>query len=218
MPISIDPAEAAGLMTREVRTGNRDGTPTKIAVARRTYPTGQTDLWHALTDRERLPRWFLPVTGDLAVGGRYQLEGNAGGVVEECEAPTRFAVTWEMGPQISWLEVTLTPEQHGTALELVHEAPVDPDMWARYGPGALGVGWDLALMALGLHSADGAAVDPAEGLAYPTTPQGTEFVRLAALDWAAAAIADGDDSTAARAAAERTIEFYTVDPEGGSAC
>jgi hypothetical protein len=23
-------------------------------------------------------RWFLPVTGDLRVGGRFQLEGNAG--------------------------------------------------------------------------------------------------------------------------------------------
>ena len=34
---TIDPVSTAGLVTREVRTGSRDGAPTRIAVARRTY-------------------------------------------------------------------------------------------------------------------------------------------------------------------------------------
>ncbi|UAK31909.1 SRPBCC family protein [Nocardia asteroides] len=216
MPLLTDPAAIAGLVTREVRTGSRDGTPTRIAVARRTYPTDQADLWDALTDIERIPRWFLPVSGDLRVGGRYQLEGNANGVVEQCDAPRRFAVTWEMGPQISWLTVDLTPSGDGTELELVHEAPVDPEFWSQYGPGAVGVGWDLGLMGLGLHLSSGVPVDQAEAMAFPTTPEGAAFIRTAALGWAEAAVGGGDDPAAANAAALRTVAFYTGASEGGS--
>ncbi|WP_405164083.1 SRPBCC family protein [Nocardia sp. NBC_01499] len=216
MPLLTDPAAIAGLVAREVRTGSRDGAPTRIVIARRTYATDQADLWDALTNAERIPRWFLPVSGDLKVGGRYQTEGNAGGVVQECAAPRRFAVTWEMGPQVSWLAINLTASDDGTQLELVHEAPVVPEFWDQYGPGAVGVGWDLGLMALGLHLSSGAAVDPAEGLAFPTTPEGTVFVETAAQGWADAAIGDGDDPAAANAAAQRTVTFYTVEPEDSS--
>src|SRR6201984_27978 len=101
--MSFDPAATAGLVTREVRSGVRDGTATKIAGARRGYPAPQAALWDALTNAERIPRWFLPVSGDLRVGGRYQLEGNAGGVVERCEEPESFAVTWEFSRVVSWL-------------------------------------------------------------------------------------------------------------------
>ncbi|WP_067534380.1 SRPBCC family protein [Nocardia crassostreae] len=218
MAIVIDPVAAAGMVVREVRTGSREGAPTRIAIARRVYPTGQADLWDALTDIERIPRWFLPVSGDLRVGGRYQLQGNANGVVEECDEPKRFALTWEMGEQVSWVEVSLSPEGAGTRLELRHEARVDPAFWEEFGPGAVGVGWDLALaVGLGVHIDTGEAVDPVEGMAFGTTATGVEFVRIAAMDWAEAAIRDGDDPAAARAAAERTITFYTVEPEGDSA-
>jgi uncharacterized protein YndB with AHSA1/START domain len=208
-----DPLATAGLVTRELRTGSRDGAPTKIAIARRTYGTDQADLWDALTDRERIPRWFLPVTGDLNVGGRYQLEGNAGGVVERCDAPESLAVTWEYGSMVSWVVVTLTPDQGGTTLELAHEAHVDPEMASHFGPGAVGVGWDLALMALGLHLESGEPVDREAGLAFPMTPEGIEFVRSAAMGWADAAIADGEEPGPAYEAAERTIGFYTVPPD-----
>src|SRR4028119_1712072 len=50
-----------------------------------TYDASVEDLWDACTNAERIPRWFLPVTGDLEVGGRYQLEGNAGGEVVGCD-------------------------------------------------------------------------------------------------------------------------------------
>src|SRR5262245_36824103 len=211
--IIIDPVATTGLVTREIRSGSRDGAPTKIAVARRTYPTHQADLWHALTDPERIPRWFLPISGDLTVGGRYQLEGNAGGVVERCDGPESFAVTWEYGGMVSWLEVTLTPADEGTTLELVHEAHVDPDLWKQFGPGAVGVGWDLALMGLGLHIESGAAVDRRAGAEFPTTPDGVEFVRGAAAGWADAAVDNGDEHGPAHEAAARTVAFYTVPPE-----
>ncbi|GGC53148.1 SRPBCC family protein [Hoyosella rhizosphaerae] len=211
-----NPTAIAGLVAREVHTGTRDGAPTRIIVARRTYSTDQSDLWDALTNAERLPRWFLPITGDLTVGGHYQLEGNAGGVVEQCNKPESFAITWEMGDQISWVRVRLSPNSNGTALELSHEAPEDPEFWAQYGPGAGGAGWDLALMGLGLHLSSGKSVDPNEAIAFSTSPVGIEFVKASATWWADAAIADGDDPDQARAAAERTIAFYTTMPEDES--
>ena len=212
--MAVDPAGIAGLVTREVRVGARDGAATRTVVARRVYPARQADLWDALTSPERIPRWFLPVTGDLRVGGRYQLQGNAGGVVEACREPESFAVTWEFGPTRSWLAVTLTPHGAQTVLELAHEAPVDPEMWRQFGPGAVGVGWDLGLMGLGLHLDSGAAVDPASVTAFPASPEGTAFILASAAGWGVAAIADGDEPDAARAAAARTAAFYTPPASG----
>ena len=51
-----DAARTVGLVTREVRTGSRDGAVTRVAVARRTYPTDRADLWDAVTNPERIPR------------------------------------------------------------------------------------------------------------------------------------------------------------------
>src|SRR5262245_50447191 len=204
----------ADLVSREIRTGSRDGAPNRVVVARRSYPTDQADLWDALTNADRIPRWFLPVSGDLEVGGRYQLEGNAGGVVERCDEPESFAVTWEYGPMLSWLEVTLRPADNGTTLELAHEAHVDPALWGQFGPGAVGIGWDLALMGLGMHVESRSSVDPAAALAFPISPDGVAFVGHAAAGWADAAVGDGDDPGAAHDAAGRAVAFYTTAPEG----
>jgi uncharacterized protein YndB with AHSA1/START domain len=176
---TTDPVAAAGLVTREVRSGSRDGRPTRIAIARRRYAAERPDVWDTLTNPERLPRWFLPVSGDLVVGGRYQLEGNAGGVVETCEAPETLAVTWEYGDLVSWLRVELGEADGGTTLELRHEAHVDPEHWvAQFGPGAVGIGWDLSLYALGLYLLSARpSTPPRHGLAdhagrHPVRPGG----------------------------------------------
>ena len=213
--MTTSPTDTADLVTRAVHSDTREGLPTKIVVARRTYPTDRADMWDALTNAERLPRWFLPVSGDLRVGGHYQFEGNAGGVVESCEAPDRFAVTWQMGDQVSWLRIDPTVAEHGTTLQLAHEAPIaDRTFWDQFGPGAVGIGWDLGLVGLGLHLADGSTLNETSADDWAVTPDGKEFVRNAAADWARAAVADGDEEGAAREAAERTITFYTVAPEG----
>ena len=36
-------------------------------------PVENRDLWEALTSAERIPRWFAPVSGDLRLGGRFQV-------------------------------------------------------------------------------------------------------------------------------------------------
>lgn len=211
--MTLDPIATAELVSREVRTGERDGVATRIVVARRTYDTDQEDLWDAVTNPDRLPRWFLPVSGELRPGGRYQIEGNAGGRIERCDEPERFEVTWEYAEQVSWLTATLTPVAGGTGFELAHEAPVDPGFWAQYGPGATGIGWDLGLLGLGLHIDSGEPVDPTYADDWAVTRDGIAFVRRAAGGWADAAVADGDDASAAQEAAENTVSFYTVPPE-----
>lgn len=212
MSLLENPTGIAGLVTRELRRGERDGAPTRIAVARREYATTPEDLWNALTDPERIPRWFLPISGELRVGGRYALEGNASGTVEACDAPRRFALTWEMMGAPSWVTVTLAPTASGTELELVHEAHVPEEFWTVYGPGAVGIGWDGALMGLGLHVETGDTVTGEDAERLPFTEEGRAFYRAAADGWTDAAIAAGEDPDAMRAAGEGAYAFYTTAP------
>jgi uncharacterized protein YndB with AHSA1/START domain len=83
-------ANALGAEFRRFEDRMHDGKPARVVVAARTYDTGTEDLWDALTSRERIPRWFLPIEGDLKLGGRYQLKGNAGGTISRCDPPKRW--------------------------------------------------------------------------------------------------------------------------------
>jgi uncharacterized protein YndB with AHSA1/START domain len=121
----------------------------KTLVIRRTYDASPEDVWDALTDPDRLVRWFLPITGDLRVGGRYSLEGNASGEIVRCVPPREIAVTWEFGGGTTDVVLRLTPEGEGTLFELEHApvpvgiiANVSPEMWG------LGAGWEMGLTAL----------------------------------------------------------------------
>jgi uncharacterized protein YndB with AHSA1/START domain len=201
------------MVAREIRTGERGSAATKVLTARRSYRADQADVWDALTNPERLPRWFQPVSGDLRVGGRYQFEAQAGGIVERCDAPDLLAVTWEFGGNLSWVEVRLSEGGDGTVLELVHEAPVDPKMWEQYGPGAVGIGWDGLLHSLGYHLTTGESLDPQEWERWMTSPMGVAYARLLGDAWGAAAIADGEDPEAAKAAVDAVVAFYTIPPE-----
>ncbi len=206
-----DVAREVDLVTRHV--GDREiaaGSARTVAIAR-TFDTTPADLWEACTDPERIPRWFLPISGDVRLGGRYQLEGNAGGVIERCDPPRSFAATWEYGGSTSWIEVRVaaTPEG-GARFELEHTALVeDGGHWAQFGPGAVGVGWDMGLLGLAGHLGAATAVDPADALAWMASDEGREFMTLSSQRWGEAAIAAGADPEEARAAAERTTAAYT---------
>lgn len=207
--MQIDVASHIGAVGRSVRSGHRDGQPVRTIVASRTYPTTLDDLWDAISNPVRIPRWFLPVTGDLRLGGRYQLEGNAGGEITQCDPPRHLAVTWEYGGGVSWLDVRLAADERGgTRLVLEHAAP-DDEHWAQFGPGAGGVGWDLGLMGLALHIATGEAVDPEQGLAWLASAEGKSFVVRTSEAWSDAAVAAGEDAEAAKSAAARTLAVYT---------
>jgi uncharacterized protein YndB with AHSA1/START domain len=79
---------------REVsRRQGVDGEEIAVLI-RRSYDAPSVDVWDALTDPERVRRWFYPLTGDLRAGGTFQLEGNAGGDIVRCEPPRLLRVTF----------------------------------------------------------------------------------------------------------------------------
>jgi hypothetical protein len=120
--------------------------------------------------------------------------------------------------EVSWLDVRLEEEStERTRLELEHAADVPEEMWRQYGPGAVGVGWDLGLMGLDGHLASGEAFDHEEAEAWSLSAEGKAFIRGSSEAWARASIASGTEESAARAAAARTTAFYTGDGGGGEA-
>jgi uncharacterized protein YndB with AHSA1/START domain len=204
-----------GAVTRAVENRTYEG---RVVVASRTYDTTVEDLWDALTSKERIPRWFLPVSGDLRLGGRYQLEGNAGGTITRCEPPRVVGVTWEYGGQLSWVEVRLEPAgAEKTHLELEHIAHVPDELWDQFGPGAVGVGWDMALAGLATHIETGEANDPKAAMAWLGSDDGKQFVHRSSDDWRRASVAAGTDEAAASAAAARTTAAYTGADSGATA-
>ena len=216
--MSFDLTAHFGTMTRVVEDVEQDGKPAKAVIASRHFDTDPDDLWNALTDPERLPRWFMPISGDLKIGGRYQLHGNAGGVITACEPPESLAVTWEMRGDVSWVTVRLEAEAGGTRLTLRHVAYPPKDFWPVYGPGAVGVGWDQGFMGLARHIADPDQPPPTpdEVAHWHEAEDARAFIRAASDDWGRAAIASGTSKDEALAAAERTRAFYTGDPPPGA--
>ena len=105
----IDVSHQISAVRRTVGKRVLEAGEARVMTISQVYDTDVDDLWDACTNAERIPRWFLPVSGELKVGGKYQLEGNAGGTVERCDPPKSFAATWEFGGDVSWIEVRLTP-------------------------------------------------------------------------------------------------------------
>ncbi|MEX0903924.1 MAG: SRPBCC family protein [Pseudohongiellaceae bacterium] len=199
-----------GAVTRTVAELEREGKPARKVTLERMYDTTPDDLWDAVTNPERLPRWFLAVSGDLRPGGHYQLKGNAGGTITECVPPRLLSATWEHGGGVSWIEVRVAAAgESQSRLTLSHICPVD-DHWKKYGPGAVGVGWDLALLGLVLYLLDGA--DPLDEEAFSASTEGKTYIISASEDWQRAAVASGDDAAQAEVAAKRTTAFYTRAP------
>jgi uncharacterized protein YndB with AHSA1/START domain len=176
------------------------------------YDAEPADVWDACTTAERIARWFLPVSGELTLGGRFALEGNAGGTIERCDPPRSFAATWEFGSQLSWIEVRVLPESDGrTRFELEHLVPSD-EHWEQFGPGAVGVGWEGGLLGLATYLGSGETVDPAESAAWAASEAGRQFMAESSERWGAASIAGGTAPEVAQARAGRTTGFYTGVP------
>jgi uncharacterized protein YndB with AHSA1/START domain len=206
--------ESLAATDRSVSLADELGPLGRRTVITRTYQTSVDDLWDALTNAERIPRWFLPISGDLREGGRYQLEGNAGGVVEQCDPPHRFRVTWEYGPgATTWLTVILATDGPGTRLRIEHVGQIPEELWAQFGPGATGIGWDLALHGLALHIDTHSSRDATAAEAWMTSPDGVAFIEGSNTAWMNAAITAGAPIDEAEAQAQRTLAVYTGQTE-----
>ena len=199
-----------GAVQRSVSSVTRDEKAAKTVTLTRSYPTGIEDLWSALTNSERIQLWFLPITGDLNLGGRYQFEGNASGEIRECNSPTFFSVTWEWQDDVSWLEVRLSEAgENNTQLTLIHTALVS-EFWTQFGPGATGVGWETGLIGLDHHliNPDAPMMDKGQ---FSSSPEGRAFIAQSSEDWGRASIASGTEPKEALEAAKKITAFFAGD-------
>ena len=207
----INPETHLSAVNRSVSPLVRDGQPAHAVTLSRPYSTTVGDLWDAVTNGERIPRWFVPVSGDLVPGGRYQLEGNAGGVITTCQPLSHFTLTWEFAGDVSWVEVHMSDDGNsGARLTLTHTSLLS-EHWGEYGAGATGVGWEMGLMGLAIHLAQPDEPMPDEA-AFAASPEGKAFISGSSEGWAQAAVASGENPEAALAAAKRTTAFYTGEP------
>jgi uncharacterized protein YndB with AHSA1/START domain len=205
----IDIVREIAAVQREVGTGRIAAGEGRAVRIRRTYDAPIEDVWDALTSPERISRWFLPISGDYRIGGRYQLEGNAGGEILRCEGPHRLRVTWVYGDPTapaSEVEVRLTTAgERSTLLEMEHIAIVPEEFWSAYGPGAVGVGWDGAVLGLALHLRGESVGDP---VAWQLSPEGRDFFSHSSAAWGVANEAAGATPEAAAKAVANTTAFY----------
>ncbi len=214
----IDVVHEINAVQRQVGSRVLDAGEARTVTVIRTYGAPVEDVWDACTNPERIPRWFLPISGELQVGGRYQLEGNAGGRIERCDPPQSFVATWEYGGEVSWIELRLSSESDGrTLFQLEHIAHIDDERWAQFGPGAVGVGWDLGLRGLAIHLMSGESVDPQRVAAWNASEEGRQFVSLSSQKWCGASVAAGTGRAEAQAAADRTTAAYSPAGSGRSA-
>jgi uncharacterized protein YndB with AHSA1/START domain len=204
----FDVKQQINAVTRTVGNRTLDAGEARTVTVSQTYQTDIDDLWDAVTTAERIARWFLPISGELKVGGHYQFEGNAGGTVTACDAPRAVDATWEMGDQVSWIELRLTEVDGGTRFELNHIAVVAEE-WDTYGPGAIGIGWDGAVLGLAMYLATGAGMAPEEAAAWMASDEAREFYTASGRQWIEADIAAGTDPAKAKDGGDLAIGFYT---------
>lgn len=201
----FDMIEELAAIHRNVAVNGSSGT-VSVTVSR-TYTADAGDVWDAVTNPERIPRWFYPISGDLKAGGTFQLEGNAGGDIRECNKPAHLQVTFG-GPE-SIVDVRLSEEGGRTTLELTHSVPV---AMAGSGAGALfvGPGWDGALLGLSIHLAGELVGDPQEAA---NSPEVIEFNRGSIARWKVAIESSGTAGAEEIAGAHQAaIAQYTVLP------
>jgi uncharacterized protein YndB with AHSA1/START domain len=119
----------------------RDGAGARLEF-RREFAQPVRTVWAALTEPERLARWFGTWTGEPVVGGTVDLVMLDEGEVRPspvtilaCEPPHRLAVEWGGPGPMTWhIEVTLDGGGGPTTLEFVQPLP-SPATAEELGPG-----------------------------------------------------------------------------------
>jgi uncharacterized protein YndB with AHSA1/START domain len=162
----------------------------RSVLIRRRYDAPIQDVWNAWTDPNRLNRWFLPVTGDLRVGGTFNLEGNASGEIVRCEPPRLLQVTWRYSDRpVDEVELRLSPAGDGdTVLELEHATVSKLVEWDGQQvdviPG-IGSGWELPLTYALPAYLRGELPDKPASEWFEFTPEVMELDRQLGEAWAA---------------------------------
>jgi uncharacterized protein YndB with AHSA1/START domain len=202
----IDIANQIGATSRQVAQQHTERGETVVVTLERRYAAEVADVWQAITDPDRVRRWFLPLTGDLREGGAFQLENHAGGDIMTCEPPRHLVVTF--GGESSIVDVVLAGEGDQTLLKLTHSVPIE---LAGSGAGALyvGPGWDGALLGIAQYLAGEVVSDP---VAAANTPEVQDFNVSSIKEWIAAVEAsDTADADTISAAQQAALAQYAPD-------
>jgi uncharacterized protein YndB with AHSA1/START domain len=122
------------------------------------YPTDIDDLWSAITTPERLARWIVTVTGDVAAGKDLGLDFRSGwrgfGRVEVCDAPRHLRVdVWSDEDAPGLIDATLVEEAGGTRL-VIEESGLPLDAYPAHGAGWQAHLEDLADYLAGRETSD----------------------------------------------------------------
>jgi len=194
--------------SRKVKSADRDGIPVKILEVSRSFPGSKASLWEMITTPEKLKKCFMPVSGYLHEGGRFQFEGNAGGTILSCQPHDRITTTWEMHGQESWLELLLKDVPGGVSLTLLHTASVPDDLWTQFGPGAVGIGWELGFAGLEKYVQSNGDFDASAGTGWESSEEGIALVHGSSQGWADASVDAGTSPEIAQSASLAVVGFY----------
>lgn len=127
----------------------------------RAYDTDPDDLFAALSDPDRLARWFATVDGDLRVGGRYRVRfdeqdvsQHVTGTINTCEPPRLLEVSWEMrGEPTSTVSARITATASGASMLVLEHRGLSDASAAGHG-----AGWQAYAEALGAVLSGGAGL------------------------------------------------------------
>jgi uncharacterized protein YndB with AHSA1/START domain len=130
-------APGGGRILGSLRSGDDKG----IVRMDDRFDTEIEELWSALTDPQRLARWYGDLEGDLQLDGEYRFrlyatESQGTGRIKACEPPHRLLVMIKEAdePDEGVIEVTLVADGDQTIL-VWEERGMPLDLLAAYGAG-----------------------------------------------------------------------------------
>ncbi len=121
----IDIPSQLAAIHREVGAGDRGRGEAVGVVLRRSYPAAIEDVWDAVTDPDRLKRWFLPVSGDLRVGGTSSSRATPAARSCSCEPPRAAPGDLRRPDQPRRAAPVAERRRARRMLELEHTVPIE---------------------------------------------------------------------------------------------
>lgn len=178
-------------------------------VLERTVMESVPTVWAALTEPDRLARWYGPVEGTVASGSTVRFpRSGAEATIEICDHHRFFNLAWDPQNDGGLVQVSLTKVQEGTVLTLRHTLPRNQH-WDQYGPAAVGLGWDGMLLALSFYLQGDDRLAPEDQQAFSAGEEGRAFTKRSAEAWKDAHVKAGADELKAEQAARQSYEAYT---------
>lgn len=123
-----------------------------------TWETDAADLWNAVTEPERLARWFAPIVGTPVVGGQFGVHFDDGDVpgmtLLSCDPGRGFTFAWPMAQGATEVDVEVREETATTSTLLLTHRLLPREKAPEYG-----AGWTAYLGQLRDHLAGHAGGD-----------------------------------------------------------